>query len=234
MICAIIGDIVGSRNIIDPLHKTHEPDPIRQALQVIIKETLNQINEEYASDIIIPFEIWRGDGIEGIVKPTCRFPEIAMQIIRAVYPTKIRFAFGIGNISAMLDNGSVFASDGSAMHFARDALNQLEKVRKDVGWFNMIFAAETDNKFTNASLLINALLTTLASITDGWTEKQLQTVWTIEDYAGSRGKQKKAALKLGVTSPAITYSLKNSNYKTYKMAWNALIEYLALETIDLE
>lgn len=230
MLCAIIGDIVNSRNISDTRRKTPTNDPLRHALYEKMCEVLDRINEEFAEEIMLPFAIRYGDDFEGVVVSSYRSLEIAMRIIRAIYPIKVRIAFGLGNISTMPDNDNVYLSDGPAIHCARNALTQLKKDRKSAGWFNMAFAVEDGHKLENASLLMNTLVMLLASITDGWTEKQLKAVWATESYDGSKDKQKKAANDLGITSSAISDSLRTSKYAVYRKAWNTLIDYLRLES----
>ena len=233
MFCAIIGDIVNSRSIFDPNEKIQINDSVRHALQKKIVTTLEKINEDYSEDIILPFAIRYGDDFEGVVAPSCRYLEIAMRIIRAIYPIHVRIVFGLGSMRTIPDSRLVFQSDGPAMHCARDALTKLKKEQKNTGWFNMAFESESDSKFKNSSLLINALFTLLASITTSWSESQLKIIWTIDDYEGVKGKQKKAALKLGISNPAISESLKKSNYAAYRKAWEALTNYFIQETTSM-
>jgi len=233
MFCAIIGDIVESRKIYNSAMDSKINDPERHALQEKLNKILDHINKKYASDIITPFAIGYGDDFEGIVKPTCCFLEIAMRIIRTIYPVKIRFAFGFGNMRTIPDNRIVFQSDGPAMYYARDALNQMKNCKNNTGLINMIFTTNEENVFMNSSLLINALFDLLTIITNNWTENQLKIVWATEDYEGSKGKQMKAAKQLGITAPAISESLKKSNYAVYRKVWTALINYFELITINM-
>jgi hypothetical protein len=93
----------------------------------------------------------------------------------------------------------------------------------------MAFDADKGSGYENAALLINALFTLLSSLTAGWTEKQLKTIWAMEAFGGGTGSQRRIAKKFGITDAAVSDSLANSKYYAYQKAWGALMEYLALE-----
>ena len=233
MYCAMFGNIVKSR----------DASPItRDETQRKKRETFVCINEEYASNVAVPFSIIKGDSFEGILHSATECLEIAMRIVRAIHPMCIRIAFGLGSLSTIPDpnNEDVNEADGPAMYCARAALDELTKETKrneakrrskKTGWFNMAIAAEEKSRFATTVLLINGLFALLSAVTDGWTQKQLTVVWTMADF---NDKQRSVAAALGNTPSAISTTLKSANYDAYKKAWNALKDYLLLESNALE
>lgn len=231
MYCAIFGDMVKSRDVA-PI--------IRDDVQRKMRETLACINEEYAFVVAVPFSIIRGDAFEGVLLSATEGPEIAMRIVRAIHPMRIRIAFGLGHLSTMpeADNVDVNEVDGPAMYCARAALDDITKEMKETtrrgkktSWFNMVIAAEEESRFATSVLLINGVFTLLSAVTAGWTQKQLKVVWAMADM---NGKQRDVAAALGNSPSDISMTLKSANYASYKKAWTALKDFLLLESNAIE
>jgi len=85
---AIIGDIIGSRNIEN-----------RNEVQNKLKDVLNHVNNKYAEDISAKFTITLGDEFQGLLSAGRYVMDIIQFIERKMYPVKMRFGVGIGKIT---------------------------------------------------------------------------------------------------------------------------------------
>ena len=132
----IIGDVSGSKQLsgLD-----------RYQTQLFVKSAVVQINEQFQDAIEAPMTITKGDEFQGLIDTPAHTYEIIHALQKMVFPIRIRYGIGIGNIYRM---GGVLPieMDGPAFHHANKALN-LAKKRKTGLW--LISENESTDKLIN-------------------------------------------------------------------------------------
>lgn len=103
MYFAIIGDIIASKTISN-----------RSEVQNHLKRILDQVNEEYKSNIASRFSITLGDEFQGLLHSAAHLFELLDTIQFQLYPTKIRFGIGVGDMNTEIIQETSMGSDGPA------------------------------------------------------------------------------------------------------------------------
>ena len=111
----LIADIVSSRNIKD-----------RNTVQKKLRDILMKINRESHS-ILSPMTITLGDEFQCVYSKADDIFRHIWEIINACYPEKIRFSFGIGEITTDINEKRAIGMDGPAFYAAREGLTALKK-----------------------------------------------------------------------------------------------------------
>jgi len=148
----LIGDIVSSRRI-----------KKRQQIQNNLNKVFKKINErgEYISS---PLTITLGDEFQAVYnKPDFIFKHI-WQIILSIYPEKVRFSIGLGEITTALNPVQAIGMDGPAFYNARKGLDEIKQTYFQ---FNV-----TGNERTNLELIKQSLFL-LSHISYNWKETRL-------------------------------------------------------------
>lgn len=209
MYSVIVGDIIQSRSLgVSDRRKT----------TVIFDEILEQINKKYQSNIMSSFGIVRGDGFEGVILSQQDIPGIVQDIIKLCWEKgriKLRICAVVGELSEI--NLKRDKSDGPAFHKAVQEIDKM-KADKSEHWFQVSIITNTI-----AQPLINSILVLLSTLTEGWTEKQTETVWAMSDHSN---KQKLVSQKMNVSLSTVSKHLKSANYAAYNKAWSGIKEYL--------
>ncbi|MCF8242438.1 MAG: SatD family protein [Melioribacteraceae bacterium] len=112
---ALIADIVESRNIGD-----------RKKLQTKLKRKLTSINRKSES-ILSPLTITLGDEFQGLYKNADVIFLNIFEILLAIYPVKVRFSLGVGEISTVINKENAIGMDGEAFYIAREKMNKLKE-----------------------------------------------------------------------------------------------------------
>ena len=217
MYCAIIGDMVDSQKI---------PPAERDVVQRKLEHVLNGINKQFSTHISANFYVTLGDEFQGLLNESAYCLPVIRQLIKDMYPRKIRFGIGVGDINTKIDPEKAIGADGSAYHFARNALSILKKNE-----------LPTENLTSNTSLsflvrfetgaadttLLNLICSFIQGIISKWSEKQWETVKALmeNDY-----RQNNAADHLGRTRSTISRNLRAARYEEYETALEKLSDYL--------
>lgn len=214
MYCAIIGDIVKSREIQE-----------RRELQHKLEAVLHEINENYADFITAKFTITLGDEFQGLLVSPEKSFEIIDYIKVKLRPIKFRFGIGIGGMSTDIKVIAI-GSDGPAYHVARDALNNVKdsnikysQAERDMLVYGISINSNMYEKFE----LINALLSTCYFIEKKWSDKQIEI---IKHLMNSDYSHRELATIYQISQPSITRRIENSGYYTYKEAKAVANKYL--------
>lgn len=209
MYCVILGDIVQSRTI----------DPEDRALVTHkMKAVLDAVNLRYADCILANFGLVRGDAFEGVLYTQRVAPQIIQELIKGIYAiqkTKVR-------ISAVTDALTVVSSDrnmadGPAFHIAVEQIDKLKKEKSD-HWLQVSFVTNTI-----AQGLVESLVDLLTALTKGWTDRQREIAWAMDDY----GQQAIVSKELRITPGVVSKQVRAANYGAYSLAWKNLTAYLA-------
>ena len=116
---AIIGDIKRSKKIEN-----------RCEIQEKLKKILDNVNSIYNNDISAKFLITLGDEFQGLLEITAPILEIIKYIQREIYPIKLRFGVGIGNVSTLINHEAAIGADGPAFYAAREMIEFLREQEK--------------------------------------------------------------------------------------------------------
>ena len=116
---AIIGDIKRFKKIEN-----------RCEIQEKLKKILDNVNSIYNNDISAKFLITLGDEFQGLLEMTAPILEIIKYIQREIYPIKLRFGVGIGNVSTLINHEAAIGADGPAFYAAREMIEFLREQEK--------------------------------------------------------------------------------------------------------
>lgn len=116
---AIIGDIKRFKKIEN-----------RCEIQEKLKKILDNVNSIYNNDISAKFLITLGDEFQGLLEITAPILEIIKYIQREIYPIKLRFGVGIGNVSTLINHEAAIGADGPAFYAAREMIEFLREQEK--------------------------------------------------------------------------------------------------------
>lgn len=209
---AIIGDIKKSKKAVD-----------RNMMQVKLSHILNRINEIYYSDISAKFIITLGDEFQGLLKLSGHLLEIIKYIQREMYPVKLRFGIGIGEIWTDVSYKAAIGADGPAYYAARYVIEELReqerKIKKQAADIQVAVYDVDSFEITQ----INTILALIKVIEDGWSDKQRYTIW---DIAQNGGSQKECAKRMDTTQSTVARRLADGNYIIYERAQRTAEEAL--------
>ena len=208
---AIIGDLIDSRRLQD-----------RKTVQEKLTNILNNTNEIYSRDLGSRFMITLGDEFQGLMQNGNHFIEILEKIERDIYPIKIRFGIGVGEITTEIDFSSPFGADGSAYYNARNMIDTLKTIekRKMKPMLNIGIKIENHDSMT---ALINSIFSQNTIIKSKWTTRQREIVYA---YVKCGGTQDAAAQVLGINQATVQKALQASGYYTSQYALRSVNEVL--------
>ncbi len=113
---AIIGDIVESRKVKN-----------RAVLQKDLQKIFRQINKS-SKTLVSPYTITLGDEFQALYNSANEIFRDILKVIGNLYPVKIKFSIGIGEITTSINKQQAIGMDGPAFHNARAGLNELKKL----------------------------------------------------------------------------------------------------------
>ncbi len=182
----LIGDISGSKRL-------NGMD--RYQTQLFVKSAVVQINEQYRNSIEAPVTITKGDEFQGLLKSPGEAYEMIQTLERMVFPIRIHYGLGVGNIYRM---GGVLPieMDGPAFHRANRAMNLAKKRR--AGTWIISGDGKTDQ-------LVNTIFSLVTAIRSRWNERHYKLYWSYQDL----GTYREVAEQENVTPQAICDVLKN-------------------------
>ncbi|MCI8893836.1 MAG: hypothetical protein HFI41_04135 [Lachnospiraceae bacterium] len=209
---AIIGDIKGSKQISN-----------RSQIQKKLGHVLKDVNETYKADISAKFIITLGDEFQGLLGRSKYVFDIIKFIQKEMYPVRLRFGVGIGEISTDVFSEAALGADGPAYYAARKMMEQLreqEKKLKKQAADIQISIYNTDN-FEVTEL--NMILLLMKTIEDRWSDKQRFTVLDMEQNGGS---QEECAKRMDTSQSTVARRLADGNYLIYQHAKKVINEAL--------
>lgn len=201
---AIIGDIKNSKELEN-----------RRDTQIKLNSVLNNINAKYKSVISAKFMITLGDEFQGLLCRGDGALDIIEEIQRAMYPVKIRFGIGVGQITTEINAEMAIGADGPGYYKAREAIEMLKnsEYRNKTQAANIRIEVEDDEN--SITIMLNTIFSLMAVIQNNWSGRQREIVWAYEQYGGS---QLECAERLNISQSSVQRSLINSNYYAYKDA----------------
>lgn len=116
---AIIGDIKDSKKIKN-----------RSQIQKKLDTALKYVNEAYSADISAKFIITLGDEFQGLLESNKHILDIVKYIQREMYPVRLRFGIGFGEISTNIFPEAAIGAGGPAYYAAREMIEKLREQEK--------------------------------------------------------------------------------------------------------
>lgn len=196
----------------------------RSQIQEKLGAVLNYVNDAYQADISAKFIITLGDEFQGLLNGTEHLLDIIQYIQREMYPVRLRFGIGIGEISTDIFYEAAIGADGPAYYEARHMIEELreqeKKLKKQAADIQLsIYDTES---FEIAE--INTVLALMKVIEDGWSDRQRYTIWYMIKNGGS---QEECAKSMNTTQSTIARRLADGNYLTYVRAGKTVREALS-------
>lgn len=148
----VIGDVISSRKV-----------EKRNDLQNKLLDIFNDLNtSNYENQLVSPYTITLGDEFQAVYeKANCLFLD-SISILEKTFPQKIRFSFGIGEISTNINREQSIGMDGSAFYFAREGIVNLKDQRGNYK-FNICGLEDPE-----LEILFNNTLRVFSNLLEGW------------------------------------------------------------------
>ena len=173
----LIGDIVNSKSISQ-----------RGKIQLQLNSIFKKINGNKL--LLSPYTITLGDEFQAVYNKADSIFYHIWQISLAIYPLKIRFSVGVGDISTKINKMQAIGMDGPAFYNARNGLNEL----KESGFLFVINSDELISKE-----IIKQSLFLISHLISGWKKSRLNILVLLNENF-SIGE---IAKKLKITDKAV-------------------------------
>ncbi len=170
---ALIGDIVGSRKI-----------KKREEIQKRLLRYFNTINANHKT-LLSPFTITLGDEFQALYSKGGNLFKDIWEILLVLYPAKVRFSIGVGELSTRINKKQSIGMDGPAFYNARQGLTELKKT-------SYLFNVITDDG--NRNELIRHSMFLISNISGKWKSTRLKILVML--YEGKSVKEISAKLKI--------------------------------------
>jgi Mor family transcriptional regulator len=179
----VIGDVISSRKVEQ-----------RNELQKKLRDILDDLNTAACEHhLVSPYTITLGDEFQAVYdNANCLFLD-SIRILERTFPQKIRFSFGIGEISTDINREQSLGMDGSAFYYAREGITHLKDLRgKFMFHIHGLGDPELEDLFNNFLLIFSNQL-------EGWNRNRYVILRSMME-----GKAvKKIAKKLELTETAV-------------------------------
>ena len=205
MYCVIVGDIIKSREI---------EDDARAETMRRVKEVLERVNAHQRGIIMADFGLVRGDAFEGVLLTQICAAEITRTLIREIYRingTLIRISSVFGELQTRVNDRN--EANGPAFYKASADIDRMKAVKKS-GLLQVSF--DTDSV---ARPVVDSLLGLINAVFSGWTERQREIAFLMEEHGGSR---RRVTDELGISAQAVGKQLQSMSYSAYDAAWRSL------------
>lgn len=209
---AVIGDIVESKKIKD-----------RRPVQSELDQVLNEINDLYSHEIASKFIITLGDEFQGLLRAGTSTMKIIEKIEFKMYPIRVRFGIGAGEITTDIDPDLSLGADGPAYHNARNMINELKAAEKKKMESKLNMKIEIEDHAEIAEL-INTVFSLNTVLKAKWTHRQWEI---INAYVNLNGTQNDVAQMIGINQSNVQKALAHSNFYSYQKAVNTVAKFLS-------
>jgi len=177
----VIGDVIASRQIQD-----------RGQLQQRLSVVLDEINQREDAPLS-PHTITLGDEFQAVYQQADSLFLHAFSIMEEVHPHRIRFSFGLGDISTELNREQSLGMDGEAFYRAREGMDWIKEQR---GEHRFIIQGITEPQTAD---LLNNTLFLISNQINSW---QLNRISILRRRMENQAV-KKIAEDLGISETAV-------------------------------
>ncbi len=209
---AIIGDIQDSKIIED-----------RKNVQIKLEEVLEEINVQYSNDIASKFMITLGDEFQGLLLRGTNVMNIISKIERGMYPVRLRFGVGIGEITTDINPNMSIGADGPGYYRAREAIGNLKEKEKKKKTYAGDILFKADDKNQTIMDMLNTIIELMFAIKSFWSDRQREIIWNMLEY---HDNQIDAAKRLKIKQPTVQKALVAGKYYAYKGAMDTVTNVL--------
>ncbi len=209
---AIIGDIQDSKIIED-----------RKNVQIKLEEVLEEINVQYSNDIASKFMITLGDEFQGLLLSGTNVMNIISKIERGMYPVRLRFGVGIGEITTDINPNMSIGADGPGYYRAREAIGNLKEKEKKKKTYAGDILFKADDKNQTIMDMLNTIIELMFAIKSFWSDRQREIIWNMLEY---HDNQIDAAKRLKIKQPTVQKALVAGKYYAYKEAMDTVTSVL--------
>lgn len=209
---AVIGDIKSSKHLQD-----------RLSLQNKLKNILETLNREYGNDIASNFMITLGDEFQGLLKNGRSAVYMMDRIERELYPVKLRFGIGVGEITTEIQPSMPLGADGPAYYLARERITTVKQseTKKRTPLRNTAISIQGHEEISS---LLNTIFILLSELKENWTGQQVEIM---NLYANGEYTQDAIAEKLNVNQSSVQRALAASGYYAYREALDTVSALLS-------
>jgi hypothetical protein len=136
----------------------------RNKFQLELKNELEKINRA-SGELISPYTITLGDEFQAVYQSGEHLLSDILMLLVKLYPIRIRFAVGWGEIITQIDKEKSIGMDGPAFYYAREGINDLKKMNYSI--------IQLYGKGFKEKELINKSLKLALSLMSEWKENTL-------------------------------------------------------------
>ena len=203
MYIAIIGDLVKSREL-----------KSREDAQNKLKAILNEINETYKDQLASRFSVTLGDEFQGLLNSSENILKLLFELKYRLYPIKVRFGIGFGDILTQINPLESIGADGPAYHAARKMINEVKRTEsgKKSLVCDIMFGVKDQDECLEA---LNSGLCLIHFMETHWSDKQRDNIY---DSLYHNLNQSEIARKRGLNQSTVHRSLSSAGYYEYEKA----------------
>ena len=216
----LMGDIIHSKSL-----ETYQRYQVQENFSSILKE----INQKYANSISSRLQITMGDSFQGLLYAGGDVMHILWEIEQRLYPIRLRFGIGIGNISTQINPLHSEDIDGTAYHNARAAVDYLKKSERKKQSPSADIHICIDNEDQSLERLLNTIFLLSFSLKERWTARQRQI---INDILLHQDKQSAVAERLKISQPTVQKILLAGKYYIFKDSFDTITHTLKTLTFS--
>lgn len=181
----VIGDVVQSRGVQE-----------RSRLQAQLQASLGRINRVRRKSLLSPCTITLGDEFQAVYRDANSLFSDFTMLMHDVYPVRVRFSVGIGELSTRINRQRAIGMDGPAFHAARAGLSDLKSTH---------FVFRIADAQGGIPPWVNLMLDLISHESSGWKKTRLSVFRALLE-----GSDAKAIAKENdVTGAAVYKSIKS-------------------------
>jgi len=125
--CAFNADIINSK-------KMNEEQ--RYDAQIKIENIVEEFNLKNETTLAAKIDFSAGDQLQALFYNACEAYEFSCDFREKLFPIQFRFGLGIGNWSVRFPGESTNKQDGTAYHYARNALDYIHQRNKNIAFYS--------------------------------------------------------------------------------------------------
>lgn len=205
---SIVGEILPSKEMEE-----------RKTRQKKLHSILEKINQEHAEDISAKFLPTIENEFQGLVCKGCNLMRLLLEIKNELYPYKVRFGIGIGEIESDFQSENAITISGPGYEKARESLKILQnrdaKKQKTFTDIHLEIVGEQNERVH----LMNTIFSLLTTLESEWSNRQREIIYNMLKYQDT---QSTVAKRFGVTQSTIQKTLTAGKYYAYEEALSTL------------
>jgi len=189
----ITGDLISSKEVTD-----------RASLQEKVRTVMSDINKEFNSYLVVPFNFTAGDEFQGLLSEIGVSFDLAQRWMRGLFPWRARLGVGVGELSTPVAE-TTSSMDGQCFHRAREAIEVAKKEKRYLFYNIGDFVLDTS---------INMIILLMEAIQKDWKEIHYKRYWLYKEL----GTLEKVATREDVSKQAVIKTLKAAKYSAIMKA----------------